>query len=138
MPAGRWVNRDALYSRPPVTLLTGFTNMYNLDIVRDEAEAEYPYRGFFFGWAREICNGEIPGCDAIFAARAKSMAQQIAKNAPTALMLTKRGGYMGMAVDVNAARHFENFAQGYVYGRKDFKEAVTARREKREPKFTGE
>ncbi len=71
-------------------------------------------------------------------ARAESLAVEIAKNAPTALMLTKRLGYLGMSGDLNAARHFENFSQDYVYGRKDFKEAVTARAEKRPPDFTGE
>ena len=66
------------------------------------------------------------------------LAEQIAKNAPTALMLTKRLGYMGSASDIDAARHLENFAQDYAYGRKDFREAVAAFSEKREPEFTGE
>jgi hypothetical protein len=66
------------------------------------------------------------------------MAAEIAKNAPTALMLTKRLGYLGLSGDLNSARHFETFSQDYVYGRKDFKEAVVARAEKRPPDFTGE
>ncbi len=66
------------------------------------------------------------------------LARQIASNAPTALMLTKRLGYLGIGSDIYAARHFENFAQDYAYGREDFKEAVAARNEKRDPKFTGE
>lgn len=70
--------------------------------------------------------------------RATELATQIAGNAPTALMLTKRLAYLGASTDLNTARHFENFSQDYVYGRKDFKEAVTARGEKRAPKFTGE
>jgi enoyl-CoA hydratase/carnithine racemase len=70
--------------------------------------------------------------------RARSLAAEIAGNAPTALMLTKRLGYLGMSGDLNAARHFETFSQDYVYGKKDFKEAVTARSEKRSPDFTGE
>ena len=70
--------------------------------------------------------------------RAQELAAQIATNAPTALMLTKRLGYLGMSNDINAAKHFEAFSQDYVYGRQDFKEAVSARAEKRSPKFTGE
>ncbi len=69
---------------------------------------------------------------------ALEMADAIAKNAPAALMLTKRLGYMGLASDISAARHLENFAQDYAYGREDFKEAVAAFSEKREPVFTGE
>ena len=66
------------------------------------------------------------------------LAEQIAKNAPTALMLTKRLGYMGLASDLDAARHLEKFAQDYIWGKEDFKEAVAAFSEKRDPEFTGE
>ena len=69
---------------------------------------------------------------------ALEMAEDIAKNAPTALMLTKRLGYMGIASNLDTARHLENFAQDYAYGRKDFREAVAAFSEKRDPVFTGE
>lgn len=69
---------------------------------------------------------------------AYEMAAAIAKNAPTALMLTKRLGYLGMSTDINSARHLENFAQDYAYGREDFKEAVKAFSEKRDPVFTGD
>ncbi len=70
--------------------------------------------------------------------RAKALAAEIAQNAPTALMLTKRLGYLSSSGDLGTARHFESFSQDYVYGRKDFKEAVTARAEKRQPIFTGD
>ena len=69
---------------------------------------------------------------------ALEMASAIAKNAPTALMLTKRLGYLGISSHIDAARHLENFAQDYAYGRKDFREAVAAFSEKRDPEFTGE
>lgn len=70
--------------------------------------------------------------------RAHALAEMIAGNAPTAVMMTKRLGYLGASSDLSAAKHFETFSQDYAYSRKDFKEAVTARAEKRSPKFTGE
>lgn len=66
------------------------------------------------------------------------MAEAIAANAPTALMLTKRLGYLGLTSELDTARHFETFAQDYAYGRRDFREAVAARNERRTPSFTGE
>jgi len=68
---------------------------------------------------------------------ALEMASEIAKNAPTALMLAKRLGYLGMNTDIATSRHLENFAQDYAYGREDFREAVKAFNEKRDPTFTG-
>jgi len=46
--------------------------------------------------------------------------------------------HLGASGDLSSARHFETFSQDYVYGRRDFKEVVTARAEKRSPDFTGE
>ena len=57
---------------------------------------------------------------------------------PTALMLTKRIGYLGVNADMNSACNFEKFAMDYARSQKDFKEAICAFGEKREPKFTGE
>jgi enoyl-CoA hydratase/carnithine racemase len=53
-------------------------------------------------------------------------------------MLTKRIGYLGVNADMNSARSFENFAMDYARSQKDFKEAISAFGEKREPNFTGE
>jgi len=44
--------------------------MYNLDILHTSEDTDYPFKGWFFGWASEICNPLYDGCDAIFAARA--------------------------------------------------------------------
>ena len=66
------------------------------------------------------------------------MAAQISCNAPTSLMLAKRLGYLGLNTDLNSAKQFEVFAQDYVRGREDFREAVSAFGEKRKPKFTGQ
>lgn len=70
--------------------------------------------------------------------RTLDMARDIAKNAPTALMLTKRIAYLGVNSDMNTARQFENFAQHYVRGQNDFKEAIAAFKERRQPDFKGE
>lgn len=52
-----------------VTLLGGFRNMYNGDVVR-VANDPYPYKMWFFGWAvGPNCNPGYSGCDAIFFAR---------------------------------------------------------------------
>jgi len=53
-------------------------------------------------------------------------------------MLAKRLGYLGLNTDLNSAKQFEVFAQDYVRGREDFREAVSAFGEKRKPKFTGQ
>lgn len=65
----------ANWQRTGANVLTGFGNMYNLHVV-EEPGAEYRYRGWFFGWACEDCNRNVPGyqaCDAIFGARAKAI-----------------------------------------------------------------
>lgn len=72
---GRSVDRTTLWTRHSRDLLTGFGNMYNLHVL-DTGEVPYRYRGWFFGWAVKDCNRHIEGfegCDAIFAARAKSL-----------------------------------------------------------------
>jgi len=83
-----------------------------------------------------LVNQVVPGDKLMDAAY--EMAGAIAANAPAALMLTKRLGYLATNSDIAAARHLENFAQDYAYGRKDFREAVSAFSEKRDPEFTGE
>ncbi|HSV73109.1 MAG TPA: hypothetical protein VLH79_05055 [Chthonomonadales bacterium] len=68
---GRHVDRTASWRQAGGDLLHGFVNMYHLSIVRDPADRAYPYRGWFFGWADDVCNTRIGhGCDMIFAARA--------------------------------------------------------------------
>lgn len=73
----RVADRTQLWNRDEKTVLSGFGNMYNLDIVY-EPGSKYPYKGWFFGWADKDCNRGIPGfksCDAIFHARAKTLDQ---------------------------------------------------------------
>lgn len=71
----RLVRRDAVWHRNGRDLLRGFHNMYNFRVLY-ELGAAYPFRAWFFGWAVQDCNRQIPGfkgCDAIFAARARSL-----------------------------------------------------------------
>jgi hypothetical protein len=72
-PFGRFVDRTRLWEQVNGDLLHSFYNMYNLDIVPDPSDAEYPFKGWFFGWSVEGCNPGYPGCDAIFAARAPKL-----------------------------------------------------------------
>jgi len=83
-----------------------------------------------------LVNRVVPADDLMD--NALAMAAEIAKNAPAALMLTKRLGYLGVNADIAMARHLENFAQDYAYGREDFREAVKAFSERRDPSFTGD
>lgn len=72
---GRKIDRTRLWQRDGKNVLSGFRNMYNFHILH-EPNAEYPFKAWFFGWAVEDCNRNIPGftgCDAIFHARAKSL-----------------------------------------------------------------
>jgi len=69
---GRYVDRTHLWHRVEANLLWGFRNMYNLHIIH-EPRADYPYRGWFFGWSVEDGNPSFPGCDAIFAARSREL-----------------------------------------------------------------
>jgi len=47
-------------------------HVYNLDILEDPDDAEYPYKGWFFGWASDQCNTGYSGCDAIFFGRSNA------------------------------------------------------------------
>ena len=62
---------QAEWERNTRPLLTNFDNMYNPCVV--ETGGEYRYRMWFFGWAVDHANSEIPGCDAIFHARSKDL-----------------------------------------------------------------
>lgn len=80
LPPARETNRSALWEDRGV-ILDGFKNMYNFDIIELTTEtqsllpdgAEYPYRAWFFGWVVGDCNPMEPGCDAIYAARSRSL-----------------------------------------------------------------
>lgn len=71
----RFRDRTALWQRSGKNILSGFRNMYNFHVLH-EPGAQYPFKAWFFGWAVEDCNRNVPGfqgCDAIFAARAKRL-----------------------------------------------------------------
>ncbi len=69
----RYTKRTELWERVGGDLLHGFVNMYNLDILHAPEDEGYPFKGWFFGWATEICNPGYEGCDAIYAARAPEL-----------------------------------------------------------------
>jgi len=54
-------------------LITNFQNMYNLHINHEPDDSDYPYKGWFFGWVKDQCNEGYAGCDAIYAAKSKSL-----------------------------------------------------------------
>ncbi len=70
---GRYADHTAQWEQVGGDLLDGFGNMYNLHVIEEPA-APYSFKGWFFGWAVEDCNPGYPGCDAIYAARAKALA----------------------------------------------------------------
>lgn len=73
--SARSMDLSAQWTRSGRNLFYGVGNMYNLHVL-DTPERPYRYRGWFFGWAVTDCNRHIPGyqgCDAIFAARARSL-----------------------------------------------------------------
>ncbi len=75
LPKERAKNCTHLWQKNYKDILSGFGNMYNFHVIH-EPESEYPFRAWFFGWAVEDCNRNIPefkGCDAIFTARAKKL-----------------------------------------------------------------
>jgi hypothetical protein len=47
--------------------------MYNLHINHEPEDNDYPYKGWFFGWVKNQCNEGYAGCDAIYAAKSKSL-----------------------------------------------------------------
>ncbi|MFP6669634.1 MAG: hypothetical protein VB876_20150 [Pirellulales bacterium] len=63
-PAGQW-------QRDKGSRLTNFNNMYNPCVV--ETGGDYRYRMWFFGWAADHSNKNVPGSDAIFHARSKDL-----------------------------------------------------------------
>lgn len=68
---------------------------------------------------------------------ANELASRIARAPSVAVELTKRGMYRAMGGDYNAHLDFESYAQNVCIQTEDFKEATTAFKEKREPRFRG-
>ena len=65
------------------------------------------------------------------------LAAKLAKKPSVAIELMKRGVYRAMGGDYTAQLDFESYAQNICFQTKDFKEATTAFKEKREPHFQG-
>jgi hypothetical protein len=64
---------ESAWERDPTPLLTNFENMYQPCVV--EVGGEWRYRMWFFGWAADVGNSTLPGCDAIFCARSRDLKQ---------------------------------------------------------------
>jgi hypothetical protein len=67
-PGHRLTDRSQLWEHSS-NILSGFCNMYQMEVVRDDRDWRFPYHGWFFGWAAKDCNPGFGGCDAIFALR---------------------------------------------------------------------
>lgn len=70
----RKINREGVWTKSGLTVLSGFKNMYHAEVLPVQ-DPEYPFRMWFFGWAAGDCNPGFNGCDAIFLARGKSLDQ---------------------------------------------------------------
>jgi len=71
-PPSRAADISDQWTRTQTDVLSGFVNMYNPHIVY-EPDSEYPFRMWFFGWASADMNPDVPGCDAIYHARARDL-----------------------------------------------------------------
>ncbi len=65
-------DRSKLWHRSGKDVLWGFRNMYAAKVVR-VPDTAYPLRMWFFGWTVKDTNPGMPGCDAIFHARGKTL-----------------------------------------------------------------
>jgi len=68
---------------------------------------------------------------------AESLALRIARGPSVAIELMKRGMYKALDSDLDTQLDFESYAQSICLGTEDFKEGVSAFKEKREPRFRG-
>ncbi|MGH7263687.1 MAG: enoyl-CoA hydratase/isomerase family protein [Candidatus Rokuibacteriota bacterium] len=65
------------------------------------------------------------------------LARAIARNAPMVVRLVKRGVYQGLQGALAGALEYEALCQAMTYATGDLEEGLAARRERREPRFTG-
>ena len=64
-------NANAQWQRTNTALLRNFNNMYNPCVV--EVDGDHRYLMWFFVWANDHTNSQVPGCDAIYHARSHDL-----------------------------------------------------------------
>lgn len=86
MPQKRRTHIDGKFHNPILFFQTSGLNLYNPNVIK-VPDKQYPFRMYFFGWAKEPCNTHLPyhpehnlnpkkhenWCDSIFLARAQTI-----------------------------------------------------------------
>ena len=109
--------------------LLGYGNALHLLLTGDLVDAEGAHR---MGLVQEI----VP--DDQLDARARELAEQIARNAPVAVQLTKHLVRMAESTSLEVGLAYENDLFAYCFTTADSQEGIAAFKEKRQPQFRGE
>lgn len=85
MPTRRRTNITSSFQTPVKFFQSSALNVYNPNVLKVDGDSQYPFRMYFFGWAKEPCNTHLAyhpehklaqkknenWCDSIFVARSK-------------------------------------------------------------------
>ncbi len=67
----------------------------------------------------------------------RSLAEEIAVNAPIAVKMVKKALRQSMEATLESQLEYESFCQGMTFSSEDFREGIKSVKEKRPPRFTG-